>query len=937
MEDKLTVIFLVDATGSMSSSLDALHRAADEVFPILALLCPSAQTYFIKYRDFDLNSDAEIYSCHGPYTAHQTTDLVTVVKNTRAMGGGDGPEAQKYALHRMMGDLSFISGKKVVFHFTDAPPHSLPYQNRDNSGKEAYTMRVNGFEPDWIRIGQELFRQNYSIYTLGVLNSDAKEYYSVLSAILNTNTVVLEKSDPLSITRAFSQVFAGALGYSDCHFNDLGYLVELGSTLPTNEPLGQVTVVKVDNQGRDYDILNSIGDYLSAKRLETEYKHSAEFRLLCHQTFVSLIKTGHLMAISYNPILGALYRLMCRRSSDVDADARRSELSALMSTTASKLSPSDRELYDRWQEDSYNRSEEIRELTLNAPTMVPFLYLQVAGRRLTKKEIVTGATRPMPQNLADLTSLVTNIVMITERPKVMPEVFVPLSFSNKELFSLLSHLMCPGTVLDFRPSVVMALISLHTGHPVLARRAREYLLESRGKWFNREEPEYFLFGFIKMVVQYPEILLPEEYDFLVQFKKLGSVMYNNPELEVHQIYRPDPEVGVQYPDHKIKCPTCNQFRSLSVTPTAEKCGLCCSYPNSESMTDEEEHKSYIYTCSVCKGLYAIQNRLIYSAPKCHYCRQGLGEVPHVTCELCDSKLIIPNNKLKDRYHVGSSYLCCFCSGEERRETTTLVRFHDILAENPWITTKLLGCKFDPNAKLSLYKLSKIIVCSSETVSEQPLQVNGRKVLNEAEIMMRITELCTLGNVQLETCNICFDDFLHSNLESMCRKCNARACKGCLKNWYGTNTPGLQFLHRRMNCPCCDTVPHLKVLKEYNKDLYTARCSNDITPYSLEWHYAWCLECKKVKEYMARECAGPDPFEIQNYICEDCRSPGHIKGCPKCGVLTQKSSGCDHMECPYCKIHWCYRCPKGEAFISEHSKEVYDHLNDVHGNIWGADE
>jgi hypothetical protein len=937
MTDKLTVIFLVDATGSMTSSLDALRIASDEVFPILALLCPNAETYFVKYRDFDVAPDSEIYSCHGPYTAHQTDALVAVVKATRATGGGDGPEAQKYALHRMMGDLESIVTKKVVFHFTDAPPHSLPYQNRDNSGKESYTMQVNGFEPDWIRIAERLSQRNYAVYTLGLMNSDAKIYYTVLSALMDTNTIVLEKTDPITITRVFSQVFAGALGYSECHFDNLASLIELSDPVPTHEPFGPLTVVNQDHQGRDYVLMNAIGDYLSAKRLETEYKQSLDFRLLCHQTFIQLIKTGHLMALTYNPILGALYRLMCRRSQDDGHDARRSELSALMSSTASKLSTTDKELYDRWQEDSYNRLEEIKELTLKAPTLLPFLYLQVSGRRLTKKEIVSGATCPMPHNLASLTSLVTNIVLITDRPKVMPEVFVPLSLSNKELFSLLSHLMSPGTVLDFRPSIVMAIIALHTGHPILALRARDFLLESRGTWFNREEPDYFLFGFIKMVVQHPEILLSEEYDYLLQFKRLGAIMYNNPEIEVRQIYRPDPEVGVQYADHKVKCQTCNQFRSISVTPTAEKCGLCLSYPDSESMLDSDERKSYIYCCSICKGLYAIQNRLIYSAPKCYTCRGGLGDAPHVTCSSCDSKLIIPNNKFKDRYQVDQTYLCCFCSGEERRETTTSVRFHDILAENPWITKKLLGCQFDPTNKASLFKLSKVLIFGSTTVTEMPLQVKGRKVLNEAQIMTTIIELCTQGNVQLETCNICFEDFLHSNLEPMCRKCNARACKDCLKTWYGTNKPGIEFLHRRINCPCCDTVPHLKVLKEFNRELYTAYCSKDITPYSLEWHYAWCLECKKVKEYMARECAGPDPFEIQNYICEDCRSPGNVKGCPKCGVLTQKSSGCDHMECPYCKIHWCYRCPKEHVFVSERSQDVYDHLNDVHGNIWGADE
>lgn len=34
---------------------------------------------------------------------------------------------------------------------------------------------------------------------------------------------------------------------------------------------------------------------------------------------------------------------------------------------------------------------------------------------------------------------------------------------------------------------------------------------------------------------------------------------------------------------------------------------------------------------------------------------------------------------------------------------------------------------------------------------------------------------------------------------------------------------------------------------------------------------------------------------------------NVKKCPKCTVLIQKASGCNHMECKSCKTHICWNC------------------------------
>ena len=47
-------------------------------------------------------------------------------------------------------------------------------------------------------------------------------------------------------------------------------------------------------------------------------------------------------------------------------------------------------------------------------------------------------------------------------------------------------------------------------------------------------------------------------------------------------------------------------------------------------------------------------------------------------------------------------------------------------------------------------------------------------------------------------------------------------------------------------------------------------------------------------------------------------------CPKCKILIQKSSGCDHMHCPRCKNDFCYRCGgtlKSLKFFGDHYSKL----------------
>ena len=249
---------------------------------------------------------------------------------------------------------------------------------------------------------------------------------------------------------------------------------------------------------------------------------------------------------------------------------------------------------------------------------------------MTKKDTVQACKIPMPHHLRKLGELVSGLFVVETRPKIMPEVFLPLSADNKSLFGLLSHLMCPGVKLDLKPSIVLALVTLNSENSILAKRAHEFLQECCGKWFDREASEMHLFGFIKLLLklesEHGGILTKDEMDYLQPLFKISSLKYNNEEINVVRKFKLIPEHGKWYPDHKAKCPECLEFRSCSVITSSGKCGLCCSYPPEElaKLMDDDERKSALYDCTNCHSRYAVRNVAgLKVKPKCYYCRNNV--------------------------------------------------------------------------------------------------------------------------------------------------------------------------------------------------------------------------------------------------------------------------------------------------------------------------
>ncbi|CCM05342.1 uncharacterized protein FIBRA_07556 [Fibroporia radiculosa] len=81
------------------------------------------------------------------------------------------------------------------------------------------------------------------------------------------------------------------------------------------------------------------------------------------------------------------------------------------------------------------------------------------------------------------------------------------------------------------------------------------------------------------------------------------------------------------------------------------------------------------------------------------------------------------------------------------------------------------------------------------------------------------------------------------------------------------------------------------------------------------------------EYKARS----DPAEQERLNDEwIAKQGGCVKRCPECRVPIEKVDGCNHMSCK-CGAHICWRCMG--IFASD---KIYDHMQEAHGGIHGAD-
>jgi len=134
------VLYLCDATGSMSSTLSAAKDKCVAIADELGTQYPDFSFQFgaVFYRDpVDASGDQhETFQFTGNIRLFQTQ-----IQNVAASGGGDGPEDWVGAYKLALDAMKWRRGLRLIVHLADAPAHGRMYCGTTNHEEESPKLK----------------------------------------------------------------------------------------------------------------------------------------------------------------------------------------------------------------------------------------------------------------------------------------------------------------------------------------------------------------------------------------------------------------------------------------------------------------------------------------------------------------------------------------------------------------------------------------------------------------------------------------------------------------------------------------------------------------------------------------------------------------------------------------------------------------------------
>lgn len=954
------LLLFLDGTASMSNYIESLKVAFPKIMNILSILIGNTvEIALTVYRDMDCEKN--FYEFFGPFQTNQITEFINIMSKVPHQGGGDIPECQKLALQIALRRYT----PDAILDITDAFPHEID-DDGHNWPTEKRMLDRNGMLKDWFEIMHLLASKNCKYYTLGCFgrNENIAGYmYGASATITGGMTIGLPNHSVATIAEGMIKMIVQMLGYV-CKDDEKGFIG--GSKIfSCNKVMGpesripyKTITVPMTQDSHDSDSsqsffpVPSFCKVIDRDNITRLYKTDPEYKSRTIGLFTTLINgpLSDLIYLTYNPLLGCMWRLICVEKSDetkVIVDKMSNLIDAVKRTN-----PTLHAKISVWLEEAYNQMDKINALFDEIPPG-PFLIAQF-DTRPTKRDMVNWIQCLLPHHMSKVVEILNSVTLITDPSELVPLIYVPFNLPRDQLFSLISHLVSPGTMMSKIGTINWACISLYIDHVIFAPLALEYLVSIKGTWLNPDESKYYVFAHIKMLRELSkkyDIFTGPETDWIDFYFTIGCLKYGNPDIKVNTLFKLDPKGKfAKDSDDKIQCPSCNHYRSATLITETGSCGICVSEGKEVGVevVDIDQEGSYLFNCNKCSGIYAVERiGFLNTTPVCHYCR--VGEEPvKVKCVTCDTIMISPSGTDYKMCHL------CKTNGGEMRIVTEILPLHVVMSLNSGIILDIIGFEMVGRGTISalldsssLFSLrdkvrraeGRTVGCdsgpgpSSSTLTPTPLTYKKQTIINSSDIITQMFDVMR-GNFDLRTCKCCFSDFTPQLLHKPCinSDCKGEACEPCIRRWYNTNKIGKRFLINHTKCMFCQNlVTNNGIWRKYNLEMADTmkKASFHFQP---GWHYATCKNCLKVKEFMAAECMGPDPDDrLENWICADCENihdPDLFIECPGCSQKIIKSSGCNRMIC-VCGTKFCYLC----RFVGDTEADVYNHLMDEHGGYY----
>ncbi|AEO58669.1 hypothetical protein MYCTH_95235 [Thermothelomyces thermophilus ATCC 42464] len=363
---------------------------------------------------------------------------------------------------------------------------------------------------------------------------------------------------------------------------------------------------------------------------------------------------------------------------------------------------------------------------------------------------------------------------------------IPMAMAQQEhgrnFWSLLLHLVLPGTMLAARPAALLAAFSVRMGIQPLQEVAYKELVAWRDNWNTLDIPETWNVNCLSLLLEADQkywlavaeghpgagskALLTEEdrelFDVLVSYKLLEM----NLDMELMAEVGWSPEKNKAPLGPVVTCQVCQFPRS--VTMMAPRCLF--------SAADTDTTLGTWVECPMktCRAQYVVYNPpRLHVRPKCHYCRQEgitsksdpnyetITTAPCVECTKCKSRVIWAAAYRPSSFDP-STYQCPACPAGTPSTIITAEATPLILAsENgtAWLLRND-GATIRDRWNLSLQRL----LPASIPVA---LTIRGKPVHNAAALVATLRQWIAARRIQARACSLCFASAAHRDLRLAC--------------------------------------------------------------------------------------------------------------------------------------------------------------------------